>query len=95
MCATDCTGHSEHVAGPGVDVIKSGELAPIDDGPGALAPMVEPGNIAGSLVRMLQGWTLRAIEANALQEKISQHWSWKATAREFLDQLDDQTEEAP
>jgi len=38
IVATACTGHAEHVFGPGVVQVLHDENAPIDDGPGAMAP---------------------------------------------------------
>jgi glycosyltransferase involved in cell wall biosynthesis len=79
VVATVMTGHSAgHCEGPGVVAIaQSGALEPIDDGPGAMAPAVQPHDIAVSLVFAASQWEHHAHQAELAAEQVAAEWSWE------------------
>lgn len=74
---TRTTGHTAgHCQGPGVTVVRNGQLAPIDDGPEALAPTVDPGDIAEALDDARKNWSHLSNMAAAGAEQVRRDWSW-------------------
>jgi len=85
IVATDCTGHGAHVADePGIIVVPSGELGPMDDGPGALAPTVSPDAIAGALIRAHERWPALMRAAQKAAKDVREKWSWTAVTQDWL-----------
>lgn len=88
VIATGATGHADHVGqgGEGITVTPTGPDAPIDDGPGAMAPTVSPEDIAVDLENAAHGplgpvgWVRR--------RDLFDHWSWEAVTGRFLRSLD-------
>lgn len=82
---TDCTGHSEHVDTPGVVRIATGEMSPIDDFPGAMAPRLQAADIATSILTAYE--RRRELSEAALKNAhaIRTHWSWKNQLKEFYE----------
>lgn len=84
IVATACTGHADFMVPTpaGAVVVPHGELAPSDDGPGAMSPSVSADAIAEALVRARDARLLvAAIEAAmALKER----WSWRRVTEEAL-----------
>lgn len=83
--ATACTGHQEHsVGGVAMVVVPHGDDAPVDDGPGALAPTVDPHDIAVALGHAYENRS--ALSANALDRAgdIGKSWSWEKVTSLFL-----------
>lgn len=76
VAATACTGHSEHVAGPGVVVIPHSDPEPIDDLPGAMAPSVTVEAIQGALAIAHCGWPELHEGALWNATNVQNHWSW-------------------
>jgi glycosyltransferase involved in cell wall biosynthesis len=89
ICATACTGHSDHIweRAPGVVVIPHGADGEIDDGPGALAPTVLPSEIMTALVTAYERWVVLDGEAGAFAPRIRQEWGWGVRLEPFLAQL--------
>jgi glycosyltransferase involved in cell wall biosynthesis len=87
IVATLCTGHSEtmRVGDPGVVPVPTGALAPIDDGPGALAPSLEPKDICDALAEAYTSWPALQDEAMAYAPVLAKQWSWGEVTRQWLD----------
>lgn len=89
VIATACTGHADHIKPDtairdGVVVIPHGSDALIDDGPGAMAPAVNPEHIAEGLGRAYHDLAqLRAASLDAC-EGLRRKWSWASTTANFL-----------
>lgn len=84
---TACTGHADHVNAAvyaGVCVVKHGDLAPIDDGPDALAPAVEKAEVALGLQRAYARAGQYQQEALEAADKLRKTWSWGQVTRTFL-----------
>ncbi len=79
IIATTTTGHSAgHVQGPGIIRIHQlSRLYPIDDGPGALAPAVDPGSIVDALVTAHTAWEGLSGMCEAAAEQVRETWSWE------------------
>lgn len=86
VVATACTGHADHVDGNAVVVVPHGPEAPIDDGPGAVAPTVQPEMIAVALERARCEW--HTLSKAALEEApaLRESWSWERTTKDFLEE---------
>jgi glycosyltransferase involved in cell wall biosynthesis len=86
IISTECTGHSAYLrAGdPGVVVVPTGPLAPIDDGPGALAPSLEPSAICDALGEAHASWPDLQDFAMAYAPVLSERWSWTEVTRRWL-----------
>lgn len=91
VVATDCTGHAEYMgrtgATPGVETIGTGDLAPIDDLPGALAPALRPESVASALKWARSCWG--ALQAEAIRNANDRRaaWSWKETLGPFVERI--------
>lgn len=78
IVATACTGQSEWFQ-PGLDgavPVEHGPDAPIDDGPGALAPTVDPDAIAASLRHAYQQWESLDVCAENAAPQVRARWAW-------------------
>lgn len=88
---SDATGHMEHAYTAALnlesEVVPQGPYEPIDDGDGALAPAVDPAQIASALTMQLLRFRelepLRAARAKWLRESGTFHW--KTTTDDFLE----------
>ena len=89
VVTTVTTGHSAgHCYGPGVEEIEqSDELLPIDDGPGALAPAVEPKQIVKALKAVLGDWPMRSLAVRKAAPQMAKNWSWQAQLAPLVEQL--------
>lgn len=87
VIATNCTGHSAHVWGPGVLAVPTGLDAPIDDFPGAVAPSLFAEDVATALTYAYEHrerfWYDAQKHASALRE----HWSWENQLKELKNEL--------
>lgn len=87
---TTCAGHSEHTRltgngnSYGVVEVQVGESAPIDDGPGAMAPSLSSNKIAWALDDAFNNWTWLHRESLDLSWFVHQDWSWPAVTRQWL-----------
>ena len=79
VCATFCTGHADHlvVGSPGFEPIVSGPPAPIDDGPGALAPSVSVDDVSSALLRCRARAAELRREAFDHATELGHRWSWE------------------
>lgn len=93
VVATDCTGHEEHLKGAthedGVVIVQSGDLAPIDDMPGALAPEVTVQAIAEALEAARDGWSDLNVTAREKSPEVRQRWSWPNAMATFVNELEE------
>jgi glycosyltransferase involved in cell wall biosynthesis len=88
---TTCSGHSEH-AGPrshpedraGVVVVKTGALAPINDGPGAVAPSVSADAVYLALAQAHEEWLALKQDAVQAAPGVAERWSWLRVTTEWL-----------
>ncbi len=92
IVATACTGHSEWFRDgrPGISGavrVEHGPEAPIDDGPGAMAPSVEPDAIAAALREAYQRWEHLDREADRNASEVRATWSWPVQLAPFLEAL--------
>jgi glycosyltransferase involved in cell wall biosynthesis len=83
VIATDCTGHSEHVRGPGTVIVKTGGETPIDDFPGAFAPSLSAEDVAEALTNAYQKRSLYSSDALRVSAEVKKHWSWENQLKEF------------
>lgn len=95
---TYCTGHAETFdiadappEGPGLSCAKrgvigvqTGENAPIDDGPGAMAPELAEDDVLRSLVCAYQYWSVAHAGAQRASRCIHEEWNWTEVTRLFL-----------
>lgn len=82
VATTVTMGHSAGHCGPPeppgvVTIAQSGELAPIDDGPGALAPRVSRADIASAILRAHRDWVELSAGAEQKAPEVARHWSWQ------------------
>lgn len=86
---TGCTGHAEHAFEPsgvsavGVHLVTSHEDAPIDDGPGALAPEVRAEDVAETLGLVCKHWKIMAEGAHEAAP-LGKAWSWQDVTERWL-----------
>ncbi len=92
---TDCTGHECHVrsrpppyraaaTAPGVIIVPTGDYAPIDDGPGAMAPSLDVNDLAEGLSRAYHLRQSLDIRAREWATWVSETWSWQRVCKTFL-----------
>lgn len=86
IVATACTGHSQWFARglPGAVPVEHGSVMPIDDGPGALAPSVEPDAIAAALRAAYSGWEHLDRAADGHAAAMRADWSWSRQLAPFM-----------
>jgi hypothetical protein len=88
VVVTNCTGHTEYV--PELTskvVVPHGELAEIDDYPGAVAPSVNPVDIADALLQARDSWASLQREAIDSAPELAERWSWKNKTGPVLETL--------
>lgn len=90
VVATACTGHADHIEGVASVIVRHGFAAPIDDGPGALAPSVSPHEIAEALSYAKRNWEHLAVAALNEADGVRRRWSWERTTKDFLEGWGDQ-----
>lgn len=89
VVATACSGHSEHVEGPGVVVVEHGPDGPTDDLPGAQSPTVEAESIVRALGWAARGWPELDAAAFRHAPDIAEKWSWRAQLAPFIQYLEE------
>lgn len=92
---TDRTGHEEHVyaprhvprrvPGPGVQLVSMHEDAPIDDGPGAMAPELRVEDVTSALAEAYANWSSLAEAAHNNAWNVHEQWNWKTVTKRWLD----------
>lgn len=91
VVATCCTGHAEYLASMGVDegvaVVRHGEDADIDDGPGALAPAVAAEAILEALRCLVAGYPDYSYAAMTNARSVREQWAWEATTAGWARQV--------
>jgi glycosyltransferase involved in cell wall biosynthesis len=81
---TACTGHEDHWRSPGVVRVVTGPEAPVDDGPGAMAPTVTAEAIADAVgYALTRAHSLREEAAEAAPQ-LRERWSWEKVTERFL-----------
>jgi glycosyltransferase involved in cell wall biosynthesis len=84
---TDCTGHSEHAFGPGINVVRTGDLMPIDDGPGAMAPNLRVHDLEDSLCSTYYQWEMLHDSLASSWLHLREEWTWESVTRRFFDEF--------
>jgi hypothetical protein len=86
IAATACTGHGDQVrrGSAGVVVVPSGEDAPMDDGPGALAPSVRAEDVAAALAEAYESWPMLEDEAYRYAPTLASEWSWPRVTHDWV-----------
>ena len=89
VIATAVTGHQEYLrrGTPGAVEVKTGELAPIDDQEGSLAPALAPKAIQDALFQAHREWQELQIEAVDAAWDLKEGFSWSAQLEGFVDIL--------
>jgi glycosyltransferase involved in cell wall biosynthesis len=97
IVATTCTGHSEWFWPRliGAVPVEHGPDAPIDDGPGALAPSVSPDAIAAALRQAYTDWERLNAGAAAASTSIRVNWAWQRQLAPFVEVLRQPVEPEP
>lgn len=87
VVATVCTGHSQHMnrVTPGVVAIEHGELEPIDDMPGAVAPAVTVDAIKTSLELAYRNWRDVSHTSRLHREEVLKQWRWEAVLKNWIE----------
>lgn len=78
VIATACTGHAEYLGTgqPGATIVHHGSIAPMDDFPGSMAPLVIAEAIESALLECYAKWRKLAAAAEQNAETIRTEWSW-------------------
>jgi glycosyltransferase involved in cell wall biosynthesis len=80
VIATNCTGHIDQlVFSNGVIPVCCEGLQPIDDGPEALAPIIDLESLAFTIVSMYENWDKYEQAAIDYRSQLAENWNWKAT----------------
>jgi glycosyltransferase involved in cell wall biosynthesis len=87
VIATTCTGHSQHMHGPGIVPVPTGDLEPIQDVQGSLAPSLSVDDLAASLVRAYEQRVQKSEEAREHASVLRATWSWSKQLEEFRNEL--------
>ena len=90
VCLTQATGHFEYAdpLPPGSVLISTGDLEPIDDGPGALAPSLSWEDVYRSLCEAYTSWHSIFASAQRNADKIREAWSWSRVTKPALEALE-------
>jgi glycosyltransferase involved in cell wall biosynthesis len=86
---TFCAGHIDHSPfGHGsIALVRTGDMAPIDDGPGALAPALRALDVSDALLFAHQNWPALAKTAQRDAARLAEQWSWEAGVEAWLSRL--------
>jgi glycosyltransferase involved in cell wall biosynthesis len=87
VVATLCTGHGQHMglSDAGVVPVAHGLATAVDDGPGAMAPTVEPEAIVEALGKAVNDYAALRQECQDAAADVRKRWQWAAVTRRFLD----------
>lgn len=87
VVATNCTGHQDHMKGPGIVYVEHGIQGRSDDYPGATAPTVTKNAIGQSLRRMLNNWKHYDAEARGAASEVQEAWTWESQTAPAVQKL--------
>ncbi len=82
VVATACTGHAEYLSPLDYLCVKTGELAPIDDGPGAMAPSLRVEDVARALNNAFTLWSNP--HARLYDPDMWKTWTWKNVTADWI-----------
>lgn len=85
---TACTGHADHVEGPGVVVVPHRDSAKSDDFPGATAPTVDAEDIYAALLTFYNDWKRWDREARDHAPTLQKEWAWENRAVSAIRELE-------
>jgi glycosyltransferase involved in cell wall biosynthesis len=93
VVATRCTGHAQHMPKheweDGCVFVDHGRDAPIDDMPGAIAPLVDPGNLAEKLLESYVHWKVLNACAKVRSSSVRTAWSWQRQLAPFIRRMEE------
>lgn len=87
---TCVTGHGEQIHGwmeGGFEPIPCRSMAPLDDGPGAMAPALAEEDVLKSLVSAYERWKSLLDDVQAVSKVIHEHWNWTAVSKYPLKEI--------
>lgn len=84
-----CGGHLDHISVGAYPINVMEGLDPIDDGPGALAPMIDPDEIMDALEFCFTNYSSMSegLNLSVMKEGLLDNWTWKAVTARFLGSL--------
>lgn len=88
VLVTDCTGHRDHCAGPGVVIVPTEGVTESDDYPKAQMPDVKSEHIFEQLFGLYSNWPDVNKSAKEFAPTLLNEWSWENRAKEPLTQLE-------
>ncbi len=86
---TKCTGHREFWSPQGTVTVAHGDLEPLDDYPGAVAPSVSSEAIRLALSEAFETWLALSDEAARDADSVRWEWSWQKQNAPVLQELVD------
>ena len=84
VAMTRATGHTEYADDVPAVIVGHGAYAPIDDGPGAMAPSVSVEAVARALLDAHTRWRDKKLRARHAVALIGTKWSWEAVTDSWL-----------
>lgn len=81
------SGHSWPFSSNGVVACYAGQYRPVDDGPDACAPSLDPMDVLSSLTLLHDTWSDLSAEAFNAAGGVQDRWSWGETTKKFLMRL--------
>lgn len=91
VIATGCTGHGDHLgfSGPhdGCVIVKTGDLEPIDDGPGAMAPSLRAVDVEEALVFAYENWLALFEASRKNAAAVRRDLSWANQTKQWLKEM--------
>jgi glycosyltransferase involved in cell wall biosynthesis len=89
IVATNVTGHTQYMSelDAGVVIVETGPDAPLDDGPGAVAPSLDPEEIRLRLREAYECWPALSAASFDAAPRVGVDWSWSRQLKPWLEQL--------
>lgn len=84
VAMTSVTGHADHCQTRGVVKIATRDERPIDDGPGAVAPVVSAEAVADAIFYAANNLRMLLTDARDGASEIRERWSWESVTSRFL-----------
>lgn len=88
VAMTGCTGHADHIKGPGVVEVASGEVESSDDFSQATSPGVGDREVYSALVELYENWRILDVRSAEHAPTIQEEWSWENQATRALKEIE-------
>ena len=85
---TTCTGHSQFAATIVHVPVAHGDLEPISDYEGSMAPSVSPAAIFDAIVEMRRHFQAHSLEAWNRRAMVYDLWSWGSSLQQFVENME-------